>query len=56
MKAEKEDLKNSQPKEEQPVAQNPNPRANENIRTEEEPSSPQRTTGPGTEITDSEAG
>jgi hypothetical protein len=41
------------------VAQNPNPRANENIRSGEEENpddSTHRTEGPGTEITDGEAG
>lgn len=41
------------------VAQNPNPRANENIRSGEEENpddTTHRTEGPGTEITDGEAG
>ena len=45
---------------EQPIAQNPNPRANENIRVRSddpvEEGTEQRTEGVGTEITDGEAG
>ena len=43
---------------EEPIAQNPNPRANENIRdpSEDPKPDPEATDKPGSEITDGEAG
>jgi hypothetical protein len=57
-KDKKDESKNPTPGTGEPIAQNPNPRANENIRnpSEDPKPDPEATDKPGSEITDGEAG